>query len=298
MIKISEHRRNRPPPPAAVVSDANASPKAHRNLPTIATVIAPKGGVGKTLFIRSAIDRHRAEGQPTRIVQIDRTPQLPDLYGAGVSVVSLPGADAQRADPLAAMMAMEPYSEAIDATITDAISLFVDVGGGPSAAAAVEYIGKAQLDRHIRGHARSVVFLVLVVDPSTMAQTIELGRALEIAHPNAEIVCVLNERDGRFRFFPGSAADRVWTACVRPFLDRYPQIVMPAIAAGALSPFEALNLTFTDLIAAEAIDLGRQLGVSRAIAATLQGDVAEWLSVMWSALEPILPVRSGGNADG
>lgn len=280
---------------ATMTKAPDKAPPTPSSSPLMATVIAPKGGVGKTLLARVAIDRHRAAGLPVRIVQIDRTPQLPDLYGPDVAVVSLPGVDAQRADPLAAIVAMEPYAEAVDATLADGCTLFTDVGGGPSASAMVDYLGKARMDAHVAGRCRPLVFLQMVADPPTMLQSVELGRALEIAHPSARIVVVLNERDGKFRFFPGSAADRVWRDKVAPFLDRHGRLAMPAISAGALAPFESLGLTFTDLIEAEASDLGRRLGVSRAIAATLQGDVAEWLAEMWSRLDACLPLNLGGS---
>ncbi|MFX8649104.1 hypothetical protein ABTM34_20905, partial [Acinetobacter baumannii] len=81
----------------------DAERQAKRAAVRIITVVGPKGGLGKTLAARMIIDRYRANGQPVRIVQIDRTAQLPDLYGDMVSVVRLPGAEELRAEPLAAV---------------------------------------------------------------------------------------------------------------------------------------------------------------------------------------------------
>ena len=259
-------------------------------------VIGPKGGLGKTLLARLLIDKYRAGGEATRIVQIDRTPQLPDLYGSAVSVVRLPGAEALRADPLAAVVAMEPYTAAIDLSLRDGATLIVDVGGGPSASGTVEYVGKARVDAYLKQHGvRSTVFLMLLPDPAAMAQSIELGRALEVAYPSAEIVVVLNERDGKFRFFPGSAAERVWRETVAPFLFGRQTMQMPALPAGAMPPFETLGFTFTDVINTDETTIAKRLGMSWAIAATLQGDVATWLKAMWKAIDDVLSAGQGGS---
>jgi hypothetical protein len=257
--------------------------------PTIYVVIGPKGGIGKTALARVLIDKFIASSMLVNIVQIDRTPQLPKLYGEAVSVVHLPGAEELRGEPLAAVVAMEPLSAAIEASIRNNMPMVVDVGGGPSASGTVEYIGKARLDSYLqRRGVRSIILLLLVPEPAAMTQSIELGRALEVAFPSAEIVSVLNERDGRFRFFPGSAADQVWSDSVAPFLFGRTTLRMPALPAGALAPFDMLGFTFTGVINTDEEDIARRLGCSRAIAATLQGDVAAWLDGMWTALDDVL----------
>lgn len=282
---------------AKIVKQAlDAERQAKRAAVRIITVVGPKGGLGKTLAARMIIDRYRANGQPVRIVQIDRTAQLPDLYGDMVSVVRLPGAEELRAEPLAAVVALEPFADAIDATLRDGAALIVDVGGGPSATGTVEYIGKARLDAYLQQNgAQSIVFLLLLPDPAAMAQSIELGRAIEVVHPSATIVPVLNQRDGKFRFFPGSLADQVWRDKVAPFLFGRQTLHMPALPAGALAPFETIGLTFTEIISTGDVAMGKRLGVSRAIAATLQCDVADWLKSLWPALDEILPLDPGGS---
>lgn len=273
-----------------------AEEKAKATKPRIFMTIGPKGGLGKTLLARLLIDKYRAGRHAVRIVQIDRTPQLPSLYGDTVSVVRLPGAEALRADPLAAVVAMEPYTAAIDASLQDGATLIVDVGGGPSASGTVEYTGKARVDSYLRQHGvRSTVFLLLLPDPAAMAQSIELGRALEVAYPSAEIVPVLNERDGKFRFFPGSMAESAWRENVAPFAFGRQTLCMPALPAGAMPPFESLGFTFIDIINTDDASIAKRLGMSRAIAATLQGDVAAWLETMWGAIDDVLNADQGGS---
>ena len=265
------------------------------SLPTITTVIGPKGGVGKSLTSRCVICRYHAAGIVPRIVQIDRTPALSSLYGDHVVSAALPSTDEQRADPLAAMVALEPLAAAIDATMGDGRPLVTDVGSGPSAAATVEYIGKGRLDQHMKDKARSVVIVVMTSDPSVMSTSIDLAEALETAHPGAHFVVALNRRDGTFRFFPGSPADEVLRRRVQPFAERHRSMTIPAIPAGALLPFEALHLPFTAIIESEPDVLARRLGMSRTLAAVLQGDVGEWLSLVWGELDEILPLQTGGS---
>jgi hypothetical protein len=201
-----------------------------------------------------------------------------------------------RGDPLAGMIAMEPLSVAIDASLADTAPLVVDVGGGPSASATVEYVGKTRLDAYLRKNgARVVVWLMFVADFAAMGQSAVLGRALEVAVPSAEIVPVLNERSGRFKFFTGSSSDDVWREAVVPFLGGRRILQMPPAAAGALVPFEQLGLTFVDIINADDTAIAKRLNVSRAIGASLQGDVAAWLEVMWSGLDALVTADQGGH---
>jgi hypothetical protein len=258
--------------------------------PSVSLTLGYKGGCGKTLFARAAICRYIAAGVSPRIVQIDKTPALPALYGEGVVALSLPGMEAQRADPLATLMALEPFEGAVNATLADGRPLVTDVGSGQFTGAVVEMIGKGRVDSHVAKRANAFVFIPLVAEPGTMELAVDLAKLVEQALPSARIVPVMNHRDGRFHFFQGSAADGVMKKRVQPMLERHAPVELPAIPAGALAPFDAHNLTFVSLIEAEPIDLARRLGVSRLIAATLQGDVAQWLAEVWAALDAVLPI--------
>lgn len=281
---------------AKLVDQARKTEERAYTGPTIHLVIGPKGGIGKSTFARMLIDKHRLGGSSVRIVQIDRTALLPRLYGDLVSVVHLPTAEDMRGDPLAALIAMEPLSAAIDASLADNAPLVIDVGGGPSAVATVEYYGKSRLDAYLRQNgARAVVWLVFVADFAAMGQSATLGKALEVAHPSAEIVAVLNERSGGFGFFPGSPSDEVWRETVKPFLRGRRSLQMPAVNAGALAPFETLGMTFADIINGEESTLAKRLGLSRAITASLQSDVADWFAVMWRNLDAVASVDAGGS---
>lgn len=265
--------------------------------PIINLIIGPKGGIGKSTVARVLIDKYRLTGDRPRIVQIDRTALLPRLYGDEVSVVHLPTAEDMRGDPLAAMIAMEPLSAAIDASLADNSPVVIDVGGGPSAAATVEYVGKSRLDAYMRQNgARAIVWLVFVADFAAMGQSAILGRALEVAFPSAKIVPVLNERSGKFgNFFPGSPRDEVWRETMALFVKGRRSLQMPAAAAGALVPLDALGMTFADFIYADEMTIGKRLGRSRAIAASLQSDVGDWFKIMWDRLDALATVDQGGN---
>lgn len=280
---------------AKLVEQVRKAEEQARTGPIIHLVIGPKGGIGKSTLARLLIDKYRLSGSPVRIVQIDRTALLPRLYGDLVSVVHLPTAEDMRGDPLAALIAMEPLSAAIDASLADNRPIVIDVGGGPSAAATVEYIGKSRLDAYLRQNgARAVVWLMFVADFAAMGQSAGLGKALEVAYPSAEIVAVLNERSGGFRFFPGSPSDEVWRETVAPFLRGRRSVQMPAVAAGALVPFETLGMTFADIIHLDESTIAKLLGLSRAIVASLQCDVADWFEVMWGGLDAIVSADQEG----
>lgn len=281
---------------AKLVEQARKAEERATTPPIIHIIIGPKGGIGKSTLARLLIDKYRLTDGRVRIVQIDRTALLPKLYDDLVSVVHLPSAEDMRGDPLAAMIAMEPLSTAIDASLADNAPLVVDVGGGPSASATVEYVGKTRLDPYLRKNgARVMVWLMFVADFAAMGQSATLGRALEVACPSAEIIPVLNKRSGGFKFFTGSSSDDVWREAVAPFLEGRRILHMPAAAAGALVPFDQLGMTFVDIINADETDIAKRLNVSRAIATGLQGDVADWLKVMWSGLDRLATADQGGH---
>ena len=80
-----------------------------------------------------------------------------------------------------------------------------------------------------------------------------------------------------------------------PFAFGRQTLRMPALPAGALPPFETLGFTFTDIINTDDTSIAKRLGMSRAIAATLQGDVAAWLETMWAAIDDVLKAGQGGS---
>ncbi|MBI2802880.1 MAG: hypothetical protein HYX63_21855 [Gammaproteobacteria bacterium] len=153
----------------------------------------------------------------------------------------------------------------------------------------MDFIARARVDGFLQARGiRVIAFVLLTPDPAVMEQSADLAAELTNIHPHAEIVVVFNQRDGGFKFYPGSPADKVYRARVEPLIKSRRHLVMPAIAAGAWPVFEAAGMTFLQVAMADENDLVEKLGLSRAMAASLQGDVSAFLAVMWPRLGSLI----------
>jgi hypothetical protein len=263
--------------------------------PRVFITLGPKGGVGKSFACRALIDLLSTMGGELRIVQVDKGRLLPDLYPETTVVVHVPSGDEMRANPLAAIAAFAALEAALEACIGDGADLVIDVGAAQNARIFVEFLAKARLDAYLAGYGiRAVALLLMTAEPSAMSQSVDLAEVVAAVHPSAEIVVALNERDGNFSFRPGTQAHRVWSEQVEPLLANRSQVTIPAMAAGAWPFFEGHGLTFREIVEADERALAKRIGESRAIAATLQGDVSEWVEVVWSALAPLVAESMGG----
>lgn len=260
-----------------------------RRRPRLFYTMGPKGGIGKSFTARALIDLLVTLGRPVRVVQIDRGTALPDLYPGLAEVVHPPGAEEMRADPMAAIKTFAPLEVAVERCLDDGSDLVVDVGAAQNARAFLSFLAKSRFDGYLAGYGIGPIALVLfTAEVSAMSQSVDLAEILAAVHPGAEIVPVLNQRDGIFTFKPASQAGRIWRERVEPLMAGRRHLVVPAMAAGAWGAFEEHAVTFRSVIEADERALGQRIGESRAVTATLQGDVAAWVDLVWTALTPLV----------
>ena len=293
-----------PPPDGVDMNAAKPAPPRRvrraarsRRQPRVFYALGPKGGVGKSTASRALIDLMVTLGRPVRVVQVDRGTLLLDFYPDLARVVHLPGADEMRASPLSAITAFAPLEAALESCLDDGADLVIDVGAAQNAKVFVEFMAKSRWDGYLAGQGiRPIALLLFCAEVSAMAQTADLADILMTIHPGAELVPVLNERDGMFAFRGASQVGRLWNERIAPLLAGRRHIVMPAMAAGAWGAFEGHGLTFRAVVEAEEAALGAQIGEGRAVTATLQGDVSAWLDAVWGALAPLLTEPGEGEA--
>lgn len=266
---------------------------------TIVYTMGPKGGIGKSLTGRLLIDGAIAAERPVRIVQIDRAPTLPLLYPDRAITIEAPGAEELRSDALAAMRVFEPLEEVVlSIAKSDSIGV-IDVGAGQNQRAFLNFIARAKFDRFLANHGiRSIAMVLMTADPSAMSQSAKLIEELQLVHPTAEIVPILNMRDGGFKFLAGTPAHRIYNEQILPQLKDRRRVMLPAIAAGAWPLFEAAGMTFTEAVMADEATLMGRLGLSRLMVASLQYDVSEFLQVVWPRLGAIAGFDIGGSDAG
>lgn len=258
-------------------------------LPTIVHTLGPKGGIGKTTVARLVIDGCIAAGRSVSIVQIDRAPTLPTLYPEITTTIMAPSAEDLRVDPLSAVRVFEPLDQAVGEVAASGGVLVVDVGAGHNTGALLHFIGRSRFDSHLGHHqVKAVALAVTTADSSAMTQTASVIDDLVKVYPSAEIVPVLNTFGGSFRFVTGSPAQKCFAERIQPALKGRRHMSLPAVAEGAWPLFEAVGMTFTDAMTASEDELMARLGLSRAVAVAVRGDVADFLAEVWPRLGAIV----------
>ena len=246
--------------------------------------LGPKGGIGKSLTGRLVIDGLQAANRTVRIAQVDRAPTLPLLYPEAITIEA-PGAEEMRSDPLAAVRVFEPLEEMVlSIAKTDAVGV-IDIGAGQNQRAFLNFVARGKFDRFLTGLGIQPIALILITaDPSSMAQSANLVEELQLVHPTAEIVPIVKLRDGRFNFLSGTPAHKIYMDRIVPLMKERRRVTLPSIAAGAWPLFEAAGMTFTEAVMANETALVEKLGMSRLMVTALQGDVSEFLAVVWPRL--------------
>jgi hypothetical protein len=264
-------------------------------LPALIFVGSDKGGIGKSFVTALAADLLEVAGIVPRIVQIDEQERLPMLYPDRVTTVSLARMDDVRRDPGAIVAAFDPLYAAIERTIADRIPTIVDIGG-PQQTAVEEYCGLVDLDADLAEAGLSAVWLVpATAEPEAMRGAVRTSAAIGRVLPSVRRALVLNERDGNFRFYPGSPADRIWSSELKPLAGKIAATRLPAIAPGSWAPFEAAGKRFVDVVAADIPEIQRWTGRSRPAAKVLRGDVAFFLSAAQESLGDLIGLDRGGH---
>lgn len=265
--------------------------------PKLIFVGSDKGGVGKSFLTSLVCDLLEVAGATARIVQIDEQDRLPALYPDRVVTVPLARLDEVRRDPSAIVTAFDPLYAAIERTMADGVPTIVDIGG-PQQAAIEEYCALVDLDADLVAAGLPTFWLVpATAEPEAMRGAVRTIGAVGRVLPSLGRIVVLNERDGPFRYYPGSPADRLWRGDLEPLTRSIDTIALPAIAPGSWQPFETAGKRFVDVVAAEIPEIQAWTGRSRPAAKVLRGDVAAFLASADVALAPLIGASTGAADD-
>lgn len=262
---------------------APPSVQVNKNTPLLTFVGSDKGGIGKSFITTIVADLFEITGTQARIVQIDDQDRLPALYEGRVTTVIPATLDDLRRDPAAIVAAFDPLYAAVERTFADRVPLIVDIGG-PQQTVIEEYLALVDLDADLVDEGVTARWLVpATAEPESMKGAVRTARAIGRVLPSAQRRVVLNRRDGPFRFYPNSPADRVWQEGLNPLCTELGHIDIPAIAAGSWQPFEAAGKRPIDVVAAEIDEIRVWTGRSRPAAKVLRGDVAAFLAAAEAA---------------
>lgn len=258
--------------------------------PSLTVVGSDKGGVGKSFVSTVVVDLMEVSGSRAEIVQIDDQDRLPTLYPGRVTTVLPASMDDLRRDPAAIVNAFDPFYAAFERMLSGKVSMIVDVGG-PQQTTFEEYLGLVDLDADLIEADVSARWLIpATAEPEAMRGAIRTAHAIGRVLPSVERRIVLNGRDGPFRFYPNSPADKIWQTGLKPLCAELGTIDIPAIAPGSWQPFEAAGKRLIDVVAAEIDDIRGWTGRSKPAAKVLRGDVAAFLAAADSALSVMTPV--------
>lgn len=278
---------------AKEAADADVSVTGH-----LWQIMSFKGGAGKTFLASVLIAFALAEQRKLRIVQVERTAQLKESYPDITEVVAPPTTEALRADGLAGINAFEIWGKAIERAARNGETVITDVGSGLLTQSYLEFLGKSRAGARLTQlQIGTTTFLILPADPVGLAQAVELGNALEVVHPGARIVPVINLHLGRYSV---AKASPVWRESVGPFLEGRTVLTMAALDADIWRLFEDQRRTFHDVVHADEETVMRWFNTGWTTAATLHGEISSWLDELWTHIEPIVgssvPTGSSNNA--
>jgi hypothetical protein len=260
--------------------------QAHSNVhsePLLTFIGSDKGGVGKSFVTSIVADLMEVRGTAASIAQIDDQDRLPVLYPERVTTVETATLEDLRRDPMAIVASFDPLYAAVERMLTGKVPLIVDIGG-PQQTLIEEYLALVDLDADlIAAGVQARWFVPATAEPESMRGAVRTANAVGRVLPSAQRRIVLNGRDGPFKFYPNSPADRVWREQLHPLCLTLGQIEVPAIAAGSWQPFEAAGKRAIEVVGASIEDIRAWTGRSRPAAKVLRGDVAAFLAKADSA---------------
>ncbi|MFC6446270.1 hypothetical protein ACFP77_11830, partial [Shinella zoogloeoides] len=148
-----------------------------------------------------------------------------------------------------------------------------------------EYLALVDLDADLVEAGIEAQWLIpATAEPEAMKGAVRTAKAIGQVLPSVKRRVVLNQRDGQFRFYPNSPADRFWREELQPLCATLGHIDVPAIAAGSWVPFEAAGKRPVEVVGAEIDQVRAWTGRSRPAAKVLRGDVAAFLASVQAAL--------------
>lgn len=254
-----------------------------------------KGGVSKSFTSTLVFDLLDIAGRQARIVQIDEQDRLPNLFPGLVTTVTPARLDDLRRDPGAIVTAFDPLYAAIERLIDEGGTLIIDIGG-PQQTLLEEYAALVDLDSDlVEGGVEALWLAPAVAEPEAMRGAVRTATAVSRVLPSAIQRIVLNARDGDFRFYPGSPADKIWQEDLQPLAKISGSIRVPAIAPGSWLPFEGAGKRFIDVIAADIATIQSWTGRSRPAAKVLRGDVAAFLAAADEEFRDVLGLPAVSN---
>jgi len=181
----------------------------------------------------------------------------------------------------------------IDQTFAQNGNVILD-GGANSHVAFVKVATETGLSELVADLGGRTIFMVLVTrDADLIRQTVQLIADLGACAPEAEIIVVLNERDGAF-VNDATPEGRAYGELLAPLLRRHTQVVMPFAAARALAAFAGCGRSFSEIFKATNPELMEWSGLRLMAARSCQTHLGAFYHAFTERLLQVLSFRHEG----
>jgi hypothetical protein len=264
-------------------------------LPAATIVTQDKGGDGKSLVAHALSERARVAGLAVGIVEVDT--QGKSLSVLGPQVVSIAtDAKVARRDPGAALRALTPLYDTLEAIAKDGGLSVVEFGANEASRGAL-WAGMVDLGEDLA----ALGVEVFVITPFTaQAESMRRGAKSALSFlevlPNAHLVLIENQRDGAVSdLHPASDAAEAYRTSHLPLSKKAINLRMPMIEAGSWRPFEALGVRLVDAVTMPVEEIMKVTGLPRPEAKMIRGDVAAWCGEMFAEFDKLITFEGDNN---
>jgi hypothetical protein len=278
-----------PKPTHAVLQDHAAS--LRRSSKIFFGVFGVAGGIGKSLDTDVVADLYRKAGKPVEVIRLETEVRKAEFPGdAFVSLEAV--TEAQENAGGAAGLCDDAFDLTVQTFAQNGI-IILD-GGANSHRAFVRVATETGLSQLVADLGGKTILMILVTrDADLIRQTVQLVEDLDACAPDAEIVIVLNERDGAF-VDDATPEGRAYRELLAPLLQRQRHVVMPFAAARALAAFAGCGHSFSEIFAATDPELMAWSGLRRMAARSCQTHLGAFYHAFTERLLQVLSFRHEG----
>ncbi len=265
--------------------------------PVTCIVDGDVGGVGKSLLAILIAMAFSLVDATLRVFELDEQGKLQRFLGPEVQSLHAAKLDADTDGERDLLPVFAPFHEALTTMPQTNTSVLLEVGGALTELAN-SFIAEVDVDDDISALGLNVVvFLVMVATAESVRQVLAQAARLERLLPSAQIVIVLNERDGCPQKASRDMPDELAGGIDR-LLDTYTHIRLPRLRPQSRRLLEMLGES-PPVVMSWRHDHFREAMVRTRLplsfAKRFVNDVADWSGRIHKELTRILPFLGGGH---
>ena len=266
--------------------------------PPVACIVdGDVGGVGKSLLSILIAMAFALIEVPLKVFELDEQGKLKRFLGPEVESLHAARLDADADGERDLLPVFSPFHEALTTMPQTKRSLLLEVGGALTELTN-SFIAEVDVDQDITALGlTAVVFLVMVATEESVRQVLAQIETLRRILPSAQVVVVMNERDGCPRAASLDMPDNLAKGLANA-LATYPSIRMPRLRLKSRRIYETLGEAPATIVSWRSEHFREAMARTRkplAEAKRFVNDVAAWGGTIHAELTRILPFLGGSN---